>query len=657
MRHFVGALALALLTLCATGHVAAAADAQVRYVITNGGVDVKGNGSVHYVVHGNHDGATVSWASSGEADQIPAGTYDVHVTFGDGSASKDFWIDNQTFSGTVTKTVEINLPITEVRYVITNNGADAGGKGQVHYVVHGNHDGATVTWANSGESVRIPAGPYDVHVTFSDGSATKDYWIDNQVFSGKVSKTIEVGVNVAEVRYVITNHGVDTNGNGEVHYVVHGDHNGATVTWANSGEPVRIPAGAYDVHVTWSDGSASKDLWIDNQTFTGTVSKTVEVGVNVAEVRYLITNGGVDTKGNGQVHFVVHGDHKGATVTWANSGESVRVPEGAYDVHVTFSDGAAQKDFWIDNQTFAGKVDKTVEIGLPVTDVTYVLTNLGVDLKDKAQVHYVVHGNHAGATVTWANSDGAERMAAGAYDLHLTYQEGLVQKSVWLDNQAFTGTVQKTFDFKVVFAQPTVTVTQNGADVGNKATVDYLDPSDQTDFGTVHSSETATVEQGTYDIHAWLGEADGWLRKVAISGKPHLTIAIVQPKTETLSVNAPPPKACTIEVYGVNFDFNKATLRPESEPVLQAVLKLFTGTPSFSAEVSGHTDNIGTEDYNMKLSDARAAAVKTWLVQHGVAATRVSSRGYGDTRPLVPNDNDADRFKNRRVELRRENCK
>lgn len=58
----------------------------------------------------------------------------------------------------------------------------------------------------------------------------------------------------------------------------------------------------------------------------------------------------------------------------------------------------------------------------------------------------------------------------------------------------------------------------------------------------------------------------------------------------------------------------------------------------------------------MRLSAARAAAVKGWLVAHSVTADRVTSRGYGDTRPLVPNDSDTDRFKNRRVELRRMNC-
>ena len=115
--------------------------------------------------------------------------------------------------------------------------------------------------------------------------------------------------------------------------------------------------------------------------------------------------------------------------------------------------------------------------------------------------------------------------------------------------------------------------------------------------------------------------------------------------------------ACTIEVYGVNFVFDKATLRPESEPVLKQVLALFTTIPGFAAEVAGHTNNIGTAAYNVRLSDACAATLRTWLIQHGVAASRVSSRGYGDTQPLVPNTSDENRFKNRRVEPRRTNCK
>lgn len=122
------------------------------------------------------------------------------------------------------------------------------------------------------------------------------------------------------------------------------------------------------------------------------------------------------------------------------------------------------------------------------------------------------------------------------------------------------------------------------------------------------------------------------------------------------SIKAALDNGCKVAVYGVNFDFNKATLRPEAEPVLQQVLALFTGDPQLSLEIGGHTDNVGTPAYNQTLSEKRAAAVRDWLVAHGVAASRLTSRGYGESQPLVPNDSDANRAKNRRVELKKPGC-
>ena len=109
--------------------------------------------------------------------------------------------------------------------------------------------------------------------------------------------------------------------------------------------------------------------------------------------------------------------------------------------------------------------------------------------------------------------------------------------------------------------------------------------------------------------------------------------------------------ACTLPLYGVMFDFDKATLKPESTPILDKAAAALTTDATLAVEVQGHTDDVGDGAYNLRLSGQRADSVRTWLVQHGVAATRLTSKGYGKTQPLVENSSDANRARNRRVEL------
>ena len=107
-----------------------------------------------------------------------------------------------------------------------------------------------------------------------------------------------------------------------------------------------------------------------------------------------------------------------------------------------------------------------------------------------------------------------------------------------------------------------------------------------------------------------------------------------------------------IAVYGIYFDSGKSVIKPESEPALTEITKLLKGDAALKLNVVGHTDNDGTLDNNMKLSQARAEAVVQALTgKHGIAAARLKAFGVGPLAPVASNDTADGKAKNRRVEL------
>jgi outer membrane protein OmpA-like peptidoglycan-associated protein len=107
-----------------------------------------------------------------------------------------------------------------------------------------------------------------------------------------------------------------------------------------------------------------------------------------------------------------------------------------------------------------------------------------------------------------------------------------------------------------------------------------------------------------------------------------------------------------ITLYGIQFDFNQANIKPESEPVLKEVGSLLQNQADLKLRVEGHTDNVGKPAYNLNLSKKRAESVKAYLVQNfNIDAARLTTEGFGDTRPIAKNDTEQGRAQNRRVEL------
>ncbi len=106
-----------------------------------------------------------------------------------------------------------------------------------------------------------------------------------------------------------------------------------------------------------------------------------------------------------------------------------------------------------------------------------------------------------------------------------------------------------------------------------------------------------------------------------------------------------------IRINNIFFDFNSADIKPESEPELRRAIKLLTKHPNLEIRVAGYADSIGTEDYNLWLSSERAEAVRDYLIQHGIAANRLTSKGYGTSEPIASNETAEGRKLNRRTEF------
>ncbi len=116
-------------------------------------------------------------------------------------------------------------------------------------------------------------------------------------------------------------------------------------------------------------------------------------------------------------------------------------------------------------------------------------------------------------------------------------------------------------------------------------------------------------------------------------------------------INASLTKKSRVTLHDVQFETGKADITPDSEASLNTVLASLKDHPDWNIRVEGFTDNIGGKEANEKLSADRAEAVANWLADHGIDRSHLSSKGYGESRPVASNKTDDGRAKNRRVEL------
>lgn len=174
----------------------------------------------------------------------------------------------------------------------------------------------------------------------------------------------------------------------------------------------------------------------------------------------------------------------------------------------------------------------------------------------------------------------------------------------------------------------------------------------QRDCTSIGSSNDDTFWVWGALIGATVGAvACGLLGHVFLDPAPPVEYVPPPPPLPEPTPAPPPPVKQRIILRGVYFDFNRSDIRADARPVLDQGAELLKANPGVDVRVEGHTDSIGSEEYNQALSMRRAESVYRYLVNRGVDPERFTVEGFGESRPIASNDTETGRAQNRRVEL------
>jgi len=141
----------------------------------------------------------------------------------------------------------------------------------------------------------------------------------------------------------------------------------------------------------------------------------------------------------------------------------------------------------------------------------------------------------------------------------------------------------------------------------------------------------------------------GFVDYTSVTGYKEIKFDVaLKEKTATEVVEEPE----IITLDNIYFDFGKSDIKKESYPELDKIVKLLFDNSGIKIEISAHTDNVGSDDYNLKLSQARAESVLNYLVMNGIQGNRLTAKGFGSSKPIADNGTEQGRQKNRRVEFK-----
>jgi len=311
----------------------------------------------------------LAWGNATRPVHVEEGTYDIVIRYINDTIVEERVLESFELTGSVTHEEDFSIVPAHLTLEITAGGAPI----HVHsgsYAIHAaGTRGTPLASRRPGERMTLRAGRYDIEVSYRDPRGLQSAWLNDYLIDDDHVETIDIGVASAHLRVLLTHRGIAVSpADGE--WEIHRSGDPQPFAGGQSGQPVELPAGTYDIRVSYSGyGATPLERWMRDVRVEGSNLKTIEViEESGAEMRVNVRRDGSPLR---EAWFSVYPAGRTETpLTTRRSGSVVDVPAGRYDIHCTYRKGSIRAEKWLLDRVVNGRTEINVDLPLSTATLT-----------------------------------------------------------------------------------------------------------------------------------------------------------------------------------------------------------------------------------------------------------------------------------------------
>lgn len=350
---------------------AVAATATLTVVFTNNGEPLPDPSQGRFYVYEEQKRERyLAWATAAQPVRVEEGTYDIVIRYVNDTIVEERVLESFTLTGNVTHEENFSIVPARLTVEITAGGTPIHVHSGSYNVYIAGTRGTPLASRRPGERLTLRAGRYDIEVLYRDPRALQSTWLNDYLIIDEHVETVDIGVAPTSLRVSLTHRGIPVSST-EGEWEVHRSGDPQPFAGGQSGQPVELPAGIYDIRVSYHGfGVTPLERWVRDVVVEDSTRETIEVVEEAsAEMRVNIRHGGNPLR---EAWFDVYAAGRTETpLATLRSGSVLDVPAGRYDIRCTYRKGSIRAEKWLLDRVVDGRTE--IDVDLPFHTATLTI--------------------------------------------------------------------------------------------------------------------------------------------------------------------------------------------------------------------------------------------------------------------------------------------